>query len=108
MAPAAPLVADATTQCQESEKGFGVMLPREDPQKRLAAAAHLDELLDEALKATFPASDPIAIDVERQIARARNGHNARVSHSAQKRTQGAVDAIEAGRAWRALDLENDT
>jgi hypothetical protein len=26
--------------------------------------AHLDELLDEALKATFPASDPVAIDVE--------------------------------------------
>ena len=26
--------------------------------------AHLDELLDGALKATFPASDPVAIDVE--------------------------------------------
>ena len=26
--------------------------------------AHLDELLDEALKETFPASDPIAINVE--------------------------------------------
>lgn len=29
-----------------------------------AATAHLNELLDEALKETFPASDPIAIDVE--------------------------------------------
>ena len=29
-----------------------------------AAKAHLDELLDDALKATFPASDPVAIDVE--------------------------------------------
>jgi hypothetical protein len=26
--------------------------------------AHLDELLDEALKETFPASDAIAIDIE--------------------------------------------
>jgi hypothetical protein len=25
---------------------------------------HLDELLDEALKETFPASDPIAVDVD--------------------------------------------
>ena len=41
------------------------MLAQKKPQKRPAAAtAHLDELLDEALKATFPASDPIAIDVE--------------------------------------------
>jgi hypothetical protein len=52
------------------------MLTRKNAQKRLAAAtAHLDKLLDEALKATFPASDPIAIDVEPQIARSRNGHN---------------------------------
>jgi len=29
-----------------------------------AAMAHLDELLDEALKDTFPASDPVAINVE--------------------------------------------
>jgi hypothetical protein len=28
--------------------------------------AHLDELLDEALKETFPASDPVAINVERE------------------------------------------
>jgi hypothetical protein len=26
--------------------------------------AHLDELLDQALKDTFPASDPVAINVE--------------------------------------------
>jgi hypothetical protein len=36
-------------------------------QKHLPAAkAHLNELLDEALKQTFPASDPIAINVEVQ------------------------------------------
>jgi hypothetical protein len=29
-----------------------------------AARAHLNELLDEALEETFPASDPIAIAVE--------------------------------------------
>jgi hypothetical protein len=29
-----------------------------------AAKAHIDELLDEALEQTFPASDPVAIDIE--------------------------------------------
>jgi hypothetical protein len=29
-----------------------------------AVMTHLDELLDEALKETFPASDPIAVAVE--------------------------------------------
>jgi hypothetical protein len=31
-----------------------------------APAAHIDELLDEALKQTFPASDSVAIDIERR------------------------------------------
>jgi len=31
-----------------------------------AASAHLDELLDEALEQTFPASDAVAIDFERE------------------------------------------
>ena len=30
-----------------------------------AMLAHIDELLDEALKQTFPASDPVAINIER-------------------------------------------
>ena len=34
------------------------------PQRVRATMAHLDELLDEALKETFPASDPVAINVE--------------------------------------------
>jgi hypothetical protein len=32
-----------------------------------AAIAHLNELLDEALKQTFPASDPVAINVEFEL-----------------------------------------
>ena len=30
------------------------------------ALAHLDGLLDEALEQTFPASDPVAIDIDRE------------------------------------------
>jgi hypothetical protein len=35
--------------------------PDKQPQ---AGADHIDELLDEALRQTFPASDAVAIDVE--------------------------------------------
>jgi hypothetical protein len=31
-----------------------------------AALAHIDDLLDEALNETFPASDPVAINIERE------------------------------------------
>ncbi len=41
------------------------MFTPKNPQKSLPAAmAHMNELLDEALQETFPASDPIAINVE--------------------------------------------
>ncbi len=41
------------------------MLIAKNAQKLdLAARSHLSELLDEALEETFPASDPIAIQVE--------------------------------------------
>ena len=41
------------------------MLTPKNPQKSLPAAiAHMNDLLDEALKDTFPASDPIAINVD--------------------------------------------
>ena len=44
------------------------MLTRKNPQKSLPAAiAHMNELLDEALQETFPASDPIAINVELEL-----------------------------------------
>ena len=32
-----------------------------------SALAHLDGLLDEALEQTFPASDAVAIDIEREL-----------------------------------------
>jgi hypothetical protein len=37
-------------------------------QAMSATRAHLDRLLDEALQQTFPASDPVAIAVERRAA----------------------------------------
>ena len=41
------------------------MLVAKHAQKLLpAASVHLNELLDEALEQTFPASDPIAINFE--------------------------------------------
>ena len=41
------------------------MLASKNPQKSvLSATAHINELLDEALEETFPASDPIAINIE--------------------------------------------
>jgi hypothetical protein len=42
---------------------------KKDKTHRLseAEAAHLDTLLDEALRETFPASDPIAICVDRPL-----------------------------------------
>ena len=46
-----------------NEKSEEVMLTGKKPQR--ASAAHIDELLDEALKQTFPASDPVAINIER-------------------------------------------
>jgi hypothetical protein len=38
--------------------------------------AHLDELLDEALEETFPASDPISLHVERRTETARSEQDA--------------------------------
>jgi hypothetical protein len=50
---------------EKSEEGANVMLAQKRPRKPLPAAmTHLNELLDEALEETFPASDPVAIDVE--------------------------------------------
>ena len=49
------------------------MFASKNPQKTVAAAtAHINELLDEALEQTFPASDPIAITVELESPRRNN------------------------------------
>jgi hypothetical protein len=45
-----------------NEKSEEVMLTDKKPQR--VPSAHIDELLDEALKQTFPANDPVAIDIE--------------------------------------------
>ena len=47
---------------------IGEIMTLEDKEAHKASAAtsaHIDELLDEALKQTFPASDPVAINIER-------------------------------------------
>ena len=43
-------------------------MPIENKPHRVSASAlaHLDGLLDEALEQTFPASDAVAIDIERE------------------------------------------
>jgi hypothetical protein len=53
--------------CKELKKVLEVM-PIEAKQNRASssALAHLDGLLDEALEQTFPASDAVAIDIERE------------------------------------------
>lgn len=58
-----------------------------------AAAAHLNELLDEALKETFPASDPVAIDIEIEIEIESPKHDDdnHSSGPAQRRIQSSPD-----------------
>lgn len=42
----------------------------------LVAALHLDQLLDEALEETFPASDPVAVAVELNLPQLEAGSRA--------------------------------
>jgi hypothetical protein len=42
-----------------------VLTDKKSRSAATAALAHIDELLDDALKTTFPASDPAAISIER-------------------------------------------
>ena len=50
-----------------AERPEGLVMPAENkPHRASSAVAHLDELLDEALEETFPASDAVAIDIERE------------------------------------------
>jgi hypothetical protein len=50
---------------------------------------HIDELLDEALKQTFPESDPVAIDIERG-----SEHDARVRGSRAPLVDGPLGGLE--------------
>ena len=63
------------------------MITPKNPQKPPSAAiAHMNDLLDEALAETFPASDPIAINIELESP----GHGIAItplaSHSARRHT----------------------
>jgi hypothetical protein len=61
------------------------MITPKNPQKsRSAEIAHMNDLLDEALIETFPASDPIAINVELESPGHGIAINLRASHSVQK------------------------
>jgi hypothetical protein len=63
-----------------------MLIPKSLLEPLPAAMAHLDELLDEALKDTFPASDPVAINVEIEP-REHKTAGSRVAH----RKQGAPE-----------------
>jgi hypothetical protein len=68
------------------------VMPIENKPHRASsrALAHLDGLLDEALKQTFPASDAVAIDIEREShdreadSRSLAGHRKVGQRTAQK------------------------
>ena len=69
---------------------YNVMFTPKNTQKsRPAAIAHLDELLDEALKETFPGSDPIAINIE--LESAERG----IATTPRYRFQAHASAVEA-------------
>ena len=61
-----------------------------------AVTVHLNELLDDAPKATFSASDPIAINFERGVIRIRNGYDDRVFTPPSKAHGSQSGAVNAG------------
>jgi hypothetical protein len=54
-----------------------------------AVMAHLDQLLDEALQETFPASDPIAVAVELELTEPGTSPSAE-KRAAQSHTHGTL------------------
>ena len=68
------------------------VMPIEHKTHRLSsrALAHLDGLLDEALEQTFPASDAVAIDIERES----HDTEARVLDSRRQPEGGPADCTE--------------
>jgi len=81
-----PLVAGANIQYTKetkAKKGSEVMIIPKNPQKSPSAEiAHMNDLLDEAPTETFPASDPIAINVELELPGHGIAITPRASHSA--------------------------
>jgi len=53
-----------------------------------STAMHLDKVLDEALEETFPASDPIAVHLERSEARPERDPT--TLHHADRRSAGSI------------------
>lgn len=60
-----------------------------------ASIAHLNELLDDALMTMFPASDPVAINFELGMTRARNNNGIGFTPRSEAQTSQAV-AVNAG------------
>ena len=66
-----------------------------------AEAAHLDDLLDEALRETFPASDPIAITIDKTWKRIAPPNDL---HSPDSPSTAAESQVVVGRAPPVLGL----
>jgi hypothetical protein len=72
------------------EEGLWQVMPAEKKPHRASSAAltHLDELLDEALEQTFPASDAVAIDIDIERESHAWGTSSRFPHSARWQPEG--------------------
>jgi hypothetical protein len=60
-------IYDTLEGVERRRRSWQVMPAEKKPHRASSAAlAHLDELLDEALEQTFPASDAVAVDIEHE------------------------------------------
>jgi hypothetical protein len=63
-----------------------MITPKNAQKSPSAEMAHINDMLDEALKGTFPASDPIAINIELESPGDEIAITPRASHTAQRHT----------------------
>jgi hypothetical protein len=63
-----------------------MITPKNAEKSPSAEVAHMNDLLDEALTETFPASDPIAINIELESPGDGIAITPHPSHSAQRHT----------------------
>jgi hypothetical protein len=63
-----------------------MITPKNAEKSPSAQMAHMNDLLDEALAETFPASDPTAINIEIETLGDGIAITPRASHSAQRHT----------------------